>query len=64
MVESRPEDEFLVRKVMSLEGAWYEVDCKFTDGSYQTLSKLITFLTKNSTSVLPKLFNKLTQSSI
>ena len=46
-----PEGKFLVKKVMSLEGVWYEVDCKVTDSSYQTPSKLITFLTKNSPSV-------------
>ena len=34
----------------SLEGVWYEVDCKVTDSSYQTPSKLITILTKNSPS--------------
>ena len=47
---NRPEGEFSVKKVMSLEGVWYEVDCKVTDSSYQTPSKLITFLTKNSPS--------------
>ena len=42
-----PESEFLVKKIMSLEGVWYEVNCKVTDISNQTPSKLITFLTKN-----------------
>ena len=41
------EGEFLVKKVMSLEGVWYDIDCKVTDSSYQTPSKVITFLTIN-----------------
>ena len=44
------EDEFLVRKVMSLEGVWYELSVTLQSTSYQTPSKLITFLTKNSPS--------------
>ena len=45
------------RHVMSLEGVWYEVDCKVADSSYQIPSKLITFLTKNSPSGLLIHFN-------
>ena len=44
------EGEFLVKKVMSLEGVWYELSVTLQSTSYQTPSKLITFLTKNSPS--------------
>ena len=40
------------QKFMSLEGVWYEVDCKVIYCSNQTPSKLITFVTKNSPSAV------------
>ena len=41
------EGEFLVKKIMSLEGVWFELSVTLQSTSCQTPSKLITFLTKN-----------------